>query len=72
MISNTVKRNISATLLVVGLFCIIGSIWDVVMEPKSGKAWFDLGGIVLLTYLCFDNFMTYRRRVKDGIKFGSN
>ena len=64
MISNTVKRNISETLLVVGILCIMERIWGVVMEPGSGKAWFELGGITLLTYLCFDNFMIYRRRVK--------
>lgn len=39
-------------------------IWGVVMEPGAGKAWFELGGITFLTYLCFDNFMIYRRRVK--------
>ena len=72
MISNTVKRNISATLLVVGVLCIIARIWGVVIEPKSVMAWFELGGMTLLTYLCFDNFMIYRRRIKNGIKFGSN
>lgn len=72
MVSNQVKRNISATLLVVGVICIIARIWGVLIEPKSYKAWFELAGIILLTYLCFDNFMIYRRRIKNGIKFGSH
>ena len=64
MVSNQVKRNISATLLVIGIICIIARIWGVLIEPKSGMAWFELAGIILITYLCFDNFMIYRRRVK--------
>lgn len=72
MVSNRVKRNISGTLLIVGILCIIARIWDVAVSPKSGQAWFDLFGIIVLTYLCFDNFCIYRRRVKKGIKFGSN
>ena len=72
MVSNQVKRNISATLLVIGIICIITRIWGVLIEPKSGMAWFELAGIILITYLCFDNFMIYRRRIKNGIKFGSH
>ena len=71
-ISNRVKRNISLTLLVIGLICIASRIWDVALAPSSGRAWFDLFSIVVLTYLCFDNYLIYRRRVKKGIKFGSN
>ena len=70
-ISNRVKRNIFLTLLIVGLACIAARIWDVAMAPSSDRAWFDLAGIVVITYLCFDNYMTYRRRVRHGIKFGS-
>ena len=70
-ISNRVKRNIFLTLLIVGLASIAGRVWDVVMAPSSGRAWFDLAGIVVITYLCFDNYKTYRRRVRQGIKFGS-
>ncbi len=40
------------------------------MAPASGSAWFELGGTIIVTYLCFDNFLIYRRRVRDGIKFG--
>lgn len=72
MVSNRVKRNISATLLVVGVIGIIARIWGVITEPKSGMAWFELGGMILLTYLCLDNFMIYRHRIKNGIKFGSH
>lgn len=72
MVSNRVKRNISGTLCIMGVVCIISRIWDVCITPKSGQAWFDLFGIIVLTYLCFDNFQIYRRRVKKGIKFGSN
>lgn len=71
-ISNRVKRNISLTLLVIGLICIASRIWDVALAPSSGRAWFNLFSIVVLTYICFDNFLIYRRRVKKGIKFGSN
>lgn len=65
MANNRVKRNISATLSVVGILCIIVRICNVFMEPKSGMAWFELCGIILLTYLCFDNYMIYRRRAKN-------
>lgn len=71
MVSNRTKRNISATLMAVGILCIVGRIWDVVMAPKSGMAWFGLFGIILLTYLCYDNFKIYNRRLKNGTKHGS-
>ena len=71
-VSNRVKRNISFTLLVVGLLCVAARIWDVAIATSSGRAWFNLFSIVVLTYICFDNFLIYRRRVKKGIKFGSN
>ena len=71
MLSNRVKRNISATLMVLGISCIIGRGLGVMMTPKSVHAWFELCGILLLTYLCFDKFMIYRRRVKRGIMFGN-
>lgn len=69
-ISNRVKRNIYAALLVVGGGCMIVRGWEVAMNPTSGSAWFELSGITLLTYLCFDSYMVYRRRVKNGILFG--
>ena len=71
-ISNRVKRNISLSLTILGIIIIISRIWDVVITPSSGRAWFDLFSIVILTYICFDNFTIYQRRVKKGIKFGLN
>ncbi len=70
-ISNRVKRNISLTLVVIGVTCIISCLWDIIINPTSGKAWFDLARIALLTYLCFDRFRVLQRRVKSGIIFGS-
>lgn len=60
-----VKRNISLALTAVGLACIGARAWEVAMEPSSGKAWFELFGIVVITYLCFDNYQTYRRKSKS-------
>lgn len=67
-ISNRVKRNLSLTLSIVGLLCIALRIWDVASDTSLGRAWFDLFGIIILTYLCFDNYMTYRRRVKNDVR----
>lgn len=72
MISNKVKRNISGTLLIIGLACVIARSWYLAMNPTSGYYWFETAGMALLTYLCLDNYLIYRRRVKKGIKFGSN
>ena len=72
MVSNRVKPNIFGTLLVVGILCVIARGWNLAMNPTSGYSWFETGGMALLTYLCFDNFCIYYRRVKKGIKFGSN
>lgn len=71
-ISNRVKRNTSLTLSIVGLVCSVSRIWDVIIAPSSVQAWFHLFGILLLTYICLDNYLIYRHRVKQGIKFGSN
>lgn len=72
MVSNQVKRNISGILLVVGILCVIARGWNLAMNPASGYAWFETGSMSLLTYLCLDNFIIYYRRVKKGIKFGSD
>lgn len=66
-ISNRIKRNISFVLLVVGVACTAARIWNVVMTPDSGWAWFELCAIVLPTFLCFDSYRTYRRRIKNGV-----
>lgn len=68
-VSNRVKRNLSFSLFIVGIFCIIARAWEVVLTPSSGKAWFELCGIILLTYICFDNFRILQKRVKAGILF---
>ena len=70
-VSNRVKRNISLTLLVIGIVCILARAWEVLMAPSSGQAWFDLIGILIITFLCLDNYLIYNRRVKRGINFGS-
>ncbi len=70
-VSNRVKRNISLTLSVIGCLCILSRAWSVMTNPSSGHAWFDLVGMIIISYLCFDNYLIYRRRVKDGIIFGA-
>lgn len=70
-ISNKIKRNISFTLLIVGCLCIISDAFDVACNPSSGKAWFELVGITILTYFCFDDFLIYRGKLKNGILFGN-
>ena len=68
MLSNRVKRNISATPLVVGILCVVARAWNLAMTPKSGYAWFETGGMALLTYICLDNYLIYRRRVRNDKK----
>lgn len=71
-ICNRVKRNTFLILCVVGLFCMAARSVDVLQNPDSIMAWFELAGIIFLTWcICFDNFLIYRRRVKNGILFGS-
>ena len=70
-ISNRVKRNTAFILMLVGIACIIARTWNLMTAPSSGKLWFDLFGSIIITFLCFDNYMLYRRRVKKGILFGS-
>lgn len=69
-ISNRVKRNISLTLVIVGCAIFIARLIQVIETPSSGRAWFELFSICVLTYICFDSFSIYRRRVKRGILFG--
>lgn len=70
-VSNRVKRNISLTLTIVGLLCTAARANGVAQDMASVKAWFELAGIVVMTFLCYDNFRLYRRRVRKGILFGS-
>lgn len=69
-ISNRVQRNISGVCLTIGILCTAICAWDVALSPSSGKAWFELYGMMLLTYLQFDSFISYRKLVKEGILFG--
>ncbi|MCM1452363.1 MAG: hypothetical protein NC102_08885 [Clostridium sp.] len=71
MVSNRVKRNISGTLFAVGLINMAVRASGVVADFSSGKAWFEFISITILTWICYDSFSIYRRRVKNGIKFGS-
>ncbi len=70
-ISNPVKRNISLTLMIVGIMCIIARAWEVILTPTSGKLWFELISIIILTYICFDRFRILQKRVRKGIIFGT-
>lgn len=62
------KRNISFVLTIGGIMCIVARTLDVAQNPSSGKAWFELCGIILLTYMCFDNFNSYRKQLKNNTK----
>ncbi|MCM1071857.1 MAG: hypothetical protein NC210_05820 [[Clostridium] fimetarium] len=64
MVSNRIKSNIHAALCLIGIACVIARGWDVALDPSSGKAWFKLCGIILLTGLCLSNYRDYRRRAK--------
>lgn len=68
MVSKKVKRNISATLACVGVLCILARAWYVIMEPESCRRWLELCGMLLLTYLCFDNYRIYRRQADEPDK----
>lgn len=70
-ISNRVRRNISFVLVIVGVVCIAARAWKVIIAPGCGHAWFELFGILVITYICFDNFQIYRHRIKNGILYGS-
>ncbi len=71
MVSNRVKRNISGSLCILGLMIMGVRAFDVVAEPSSLKAWFEFISIDILTFICYDNFSIYRRRVKRGIMYGN-
>lgn len=70
-ISNRVKRNIAFVLLLVGITCIIAQAWDVIVNPTSGRAWFELFGITVMTYYCLNRLQDLQNRLKRGIKFGA-
>ncbi len=64
MISDRVKRNISAICIIIGILCVISRAWEVIMSPKSGSAWFELSGSILILFICIDSYINYRRRIK--------
>lgn len=64
MISDRVKRNISAICIVIGTVCVISRVWEVIISPKSGSAWFELSGSILILFICIDSYINYRRRIK--------
>ncbi len=68
-ISNKVHRNISGVCLTLGILLIAFYIWKVTTNPSSGKAWFELSGMILLTYLELDSFISYRKLVKKESLF---
>ncbi len=70
-VSNTVKRNLYATLFAVGVCCTIGRAWEAAISPESVKVWLKLIGTIAITFLCFDDFRIYQRRLKSGILFGN-
>ncbi len=70
-ISNRVRRNISFGLLMVGVACVIARAWDVAREPSSGHAWFELCGIIIITYICLGRFRVLQHRVRRGITYGA-
>lgn len=58
------KRNLTFALFCVGIICILARLWEVVVEPQVTRNWFKLGGILVLTYCCYDSFMRYCRALK--------
>ncbi len=62
-ISDRVKCNVRLGLVVLGLACCVERAWEVIVDPASRKNWFELCGMILLTYLCYDGFATARKRL---------
>lgn len=71
-VSNRIKRNISFALTIVGCSIILARIIDPIMNQSiTGRDWFEIFGAIVITWCSFYNFNIYRKRVKDGIMFGS-
>ncbi len=71
-VSNRVKRNISFVLTIIGCAIIVARIVEPIMSKSiTGQNWFEIIGAIVITYCAFDNFNIYRKRVRDGIIFGS-
>lgn len=67
-LSYRTKSYISLSLMLLGFFCIIVRIYDVASDPSSGRAWWDLFAISIMTFCCYDNFKTYRKKITDNQK----
>lgn len=65
MVSDRVKLRLHLMLSVIGFVCIAARVWNVVIEPASGRAWFELVGIIILTIGCFDSYLGYRKKLKQ-------
>lgn len=71
-ISNRVKRNISFCLTLLGCVIVLARVIGPVMAGCIDvRGWFDIFGACVITYLAFDNFRIYSRRVKKNIRSGS-
>lgn len=71
-VSNRIKRNISFVLTIIGCSIILARIIGPIMNQSiSGRNWFEIFGAIVITWCAFSNFSIYRKRVKDGIIFGS-
>lgn len=71
-ISNRVKRNISFCLTILGCVIIIARVLGPILTGHiDARGCFDIFGACVITYLAFDNFRIYSRRVKKNIRSGS-
>ncbi len=71
-VSNRIKRNIHFGLTILGCVILVVRILDPIIERGSidGNGWFEIFGACVITYLAYDNFKIYRKRVRNGIMFG--
>lgn len=67
-ISMKVKRNLSFCLLLIGCVCITYRACQVAMAPHSGKAWFELVAMIIITWPCLDSFIDKYRKAKSETK----
>lgn len=68
MISNRVKRNIWLTLAILSL----GTVVERAIRVADGSiGWWDLIASILITAFCTKFYLSYRRKVKEGILFSN-
>ena len=71
-ISNRVKRNISCALTILGCVIIVAqTVTPIMNKAMTRQDWLNIIGALVITYCAFDNFKIYRKRVREGIIFGS-